>query len=229
MFSRLLSPFKEFGPFDGLLYGIDRLLARLGSPLRLYAYDLMVQPIASQSRVPDSLKRNLVVREIGRDDPALAQMPLTEETLAFRLRQPVVCLGAFHKGVLIGYMWLCFGPYDEDEVRCTFETLPKNEAVWDFDVYVFPEHRIGIGFAGLWDGANAYLRARGICHSFSRVSRFNLTSRRVHRHFGATAVGRAWFLSGPRGQVTVTTVRPYLHIALSRGRRPVLRLQADRR
>jgi len=34
-----------------------------------------------------------------------------------RLAQNAICLGAFAKGAMIGYMWFCSRSYDEDEVR----------------------------------------------------------------------------------------------------------------
>ena len=48
MWSKLAGPFREFGFFAGLLYAIDRVLRRLSPNLRLYAYELMVQPITDK-------------------------------------------------------------------------------------------------------------------------------------------------------------------------------------
>ena len=225
---RLKGPIREFGWFAGLYYGLDRVLMLARSPFRLYFYELMAQPIQSTDCVPASLKKDLEVREIVRGDPSLGSMPVTEEVLAYRFKQRTVCLGAFHKGRFVAYMWLCFGPYEEDEVRCRFVPIPEAESVWDFDFYVFPADRFGLGFASLWDAANAFLRNRGVRFSFSRVSRFNLASRKTHQHFGWKRLGRAFFLKAKRLQLMVATISPYVHIAVNNSSRPTFELRAER-
>jgi len=223
--ARIASPLKEFGVAAGFLYGVDRVLARVGSPVRLYCYELMVQPIADKPIAPPNLVKSTEIREIAPDDPALARMPVPADVIRFRLRQPTVCLGAFRKGELIAYMWLCFGPYEEDEVRCVFVPEPADQAVFDFDFYVFPEHRLGLAFVALWDGANRYLRGRGILHSCSRVSRFNTASRKTHEHFGWRCVGRALYLKGRRVQLMLATVAPWVHLSLSEAATPRIPLR----
>jgi hypothetical protein len=226
VFEKITSSFKEFGLIAGLFYGVDRILARMGSGLGLFYYELMAQPVAEEPLLPPKLKKDLEIREIKRGDPVVNNMELSQTVLDFRFNQPTVCLGAFQNGKLIGSMWLCLGPYEEDEVRCIFVPLPETQGVFDFGLYVSPEHRLGLGFVGLWDGANAYLRGRGIHFSFSRVSRFNLTSRRVHEHLGWKRLGHALFLKLKWCQVMVATVSPYLHLSLSGSMKPTIRLQA---
>ena len=154
-------------------------------------------------------------------------MPVPAEILERRFRQPTRCLGAFQNGRFVGYMWLCFGPYEEDEVRCTFVPQPATEAAWDFDMYVFPGDRLGLGFARLWDEANRYLRERGVRFSCSRVSRYNTASRRAHEHFAWKRLGRALYLKGRRWQGMTATVFPYLHLSFGEYARPRLELRAD--
>lgn len=225
VFEKLAGPFKEFGFFAGLLYGIDRILVQSHSGFRLYNYELMVQPITDKPLIPQNLSKSIEIREIERGDPVLVWMPVPPEILKSRFEQPTVCLGAFQKGKIIAYLWLCFGPYQEDEVRCTFVPLPETEAVFDFDLYVAPESRLGIGFLGIWDGASKYLRARGIRFSFSRVSRYNLASRRAHKHFGWKRVGRALYLKARWCQIMVATIAPYLHLSFSQSGSPLIRLR----
>jgi hypothetical protein len=223
---KLTGPIKEFGLFAGLYYGLDRALMLARSPFRLYFYELMAQPIGRTDRVPAGLKKGLEVRQIARGDVELGSMPVTEDVLAWRFKQRTVCLGAFQKGRFVAYMWLCFGPYEEDEVRCRFVPIPEEESVWDFDFYVFPADRFGLGFASLWDAANEFLRNRGVRFSFSRVSRFNLASRRTHQHFGWKRLGRAFFLKAKQFQLMVATISPYVHIAMNNSSRPTFQLRA---
>ncbi len=180
MLARLLSPFQEFGFFAGLIYAIDRILQRLSPNLRLYFYELLAQPIPDEPLLPSSLSRALEMRQIGVGAPEIALMPARPDIKESRFKQNAICLGAFQKGRFIGHIWFCFDAYDEDEVRCTFVLPQGNQAVFDFDLFLFPEYRMGLGFVGIWNGANEFLRSRGIKCSFSRLTRFNLASRRAH-------------------------------------------------
>jgi hypothetical protein len=213
MFRRFTSPFQEFGLFAGLLYAIDRRFQRVSSSLRLYVYDLMVQPIPDNPLLPTRLTKHLEVREIKRDDPEINLIPAERpEIIEFRFEQGGICLGAFQGGEFLGCIWFCFGVYEEDEVRCTFVLAPAEEAVFDFGLYLFPKHRMGLGFIGIWNGANKFLRRRGIKYSFSRVSRFNLASGRAHEHLGWKRVARAVFLQAWHLEFMVATIFPYVNM-----------------
>lgn len=227
MLRRIAGPFKEFGFFAGLLYAIDRVLQQLSPHLRLYCYELMVQPIQGKPLLPGGLGKQLEVRELKRGDPELGLLPIRPGVLESRLTQNAVCLAAFRKEQMIGAMWFCFDAYDEDEVRCRYVVRPVEAAVFDFDFYIFPEHRMGIGFVGMWDGANAFLRARGITFTFSRLTRYNLPSRRAHAHLGWRLVGRATFLRAWGLQVMAATVFPYLHVSVRSSGRVRLTLRPD--
>ena len=191
---RLTSPFKEYGICAGLLYAIDRIFLGLTPDLRLYFYEAHGPANHRQALTPGAADQVSRDREIKRGDPEVELMPARPEIKESRFKQNAICLGAFHKGQFIGYIWFCFNAYEEDEVRCTFVLTPAEEAVFDFDLYLFPEHRMGLGFIGIWNGANKFLRSRGIKFSFSRLTRFNLASRRAHEHLGWKRVGRALFL-----------------------------------
>jgi hypothetical protein len=225
MLRKISGPFREFGPAAGLLYAIDRVLSILSPGLRLYFYELMVQPITDKPLLPGAFAKQLEIREIKAGDPELALMPVRPDAMLDRFTQNAVCLGAFRKDALIGYMWFCARAYNEDEVRCTYILDPERESVFDFDFYLFPEHRMGLGFVGLWNGANEFLSRRGIRYTFSRLTRFNLTSRRAHQHFGWKRVGRALFLRVWRLQVMVATLFPFVHVSMTRARRVRLILQ----
>jgi hypothetical protein len=222
---RLISPFKEFGWFGGLLYSIDRVVRTVSPRLRLYFYELMVQPVADKPLLPARFASRFEIREIKRGDPLVDLMPARSEIKESRFEQHAICLGAFQNGQLIGYIWFCFRSYEEDEVRCTFVVTPPDEAVFDFDLYLFPEQRMGLGFAAIWDGANAFLLNRGVKFSFSRLTRFNLASRHAHKHLGWKLVGRAMFLQAWRLEVMLATIFPYWHFSM--GRRVQLTLRPD--
>lgn len=225
MLRRIIGPFREFGFAAGLLYAIDRVLSTLSPALRLHVYELMVQPIAAKPLLPRGLSKQLVIREIKAGDPAIALMPVRADVMDDRLRSQATCLGAFKNTALIGYMWFCDASYDEDEVRCTYVVHPERKAVFDFDFYLFPEHRLGLGFAALWNGANEFLTQRGVRYTFSRLTRFNLSSRRAHRHLGWKEVGQALFLRAWRVELMLATIAPY--VSLTRAGRVRLNLRPD--
>ena len=222
---RLAAPLREFGWWGGALYLADRALQRLSARMRLHAYDLMVQPIVAGDLPGARLARNLEVREIAPGAPEIAAMPVRPDAMQSRMDQRCVCLGAFRRGAMIGYMWYAQETYAEDEVRCTFVVAPAGEAVFDFDFYVYPEHRMGLGFAGLWNGANRVLRERGVRYTYSRVTRFNVASRRAHAHLGARRIGGALFLTCGGWQATLASVPPYVHACGPRGAAPRLMLR----
>lgn len=227
MWRRLVGPFKEFGLGAGFLYALDRVLRGLSPRLGLYVYELMVQPITGKAMLPANLAKNLTFTEITRDHPDVALMPAREDIKVQRFEQGARCLGVYRKGALIGYLWMCFGRYEEDEVRCTYGLSEPDASVFDFDLYVMPEHRLGIGFMAIWHGANQYLHERGVRYTFSRLTRFNLASRRSHAHLGWKCVGRALFLQAWQLELMLATVSPYVGLTWSRARRIHLNLSPD--
>jgi hypothetical protein len=227
MLKKLTSPFREFGCFAGLLYAVGRVLERLSPNLRLYFYELLVQPISEKPLLAPRLANTFEIREIRRGDPEVAVMPARPGIKESRFEQNAICLGAFRKGEFIGHIWLCFRSYEEDEVRCTFVLPEAEQAVFDFDLYLFSEHRMGLGFIGIWNGVNEFLRRRGIKFSFSRLTRFNLASRRAHKHLGTKRVGRAFFLKAWSVELMVATVSPYLHLSLAESKRVRIKLRPD--
>lgn len=214
MLDRYVSPFRTFGPLYGLLYSVDRLLWRMSPALRLHCYDFVVQPVDARPLLPSRLSERFQVREIRRGDPELALMPARPDIREARYAQGAICLGVFRDGALAGYAWLAFGAYEEDEVRCTFIVHPPGAAVFDFDFYVFPEHRMTFAFPALWDAVYALLRQRHVRHTYSRVTRFNVASGRAHARLGARRVGSALFLKAWRMEVMAATVPPYVHASL---------------
>ncbi len=207
--SRAAGPFREFGWIDGTLYAADRVL-RSASAGRcgLYIYDLMEQPIADQPLLSPNRLKKLRFAPICRGQPEIDQMPARTDIKALRFAQGAECLGAYRNDTLIGFVWFCAPAYEEDEVRCTYRLMRPEQSVFDFDMYVFPEFRMGTAFVAVWHGANAMLGERGVTHTFSRVNRFNVGSRRAHAQLGAVRLGVASFLKLWRLEIMAASVTP---------------------
>lgn len=219
---RITGPFREFGVGAGLLYAIDRVLCRLSPRARLHVYEWMVQPIGDKPLLPRRLTR-IEVREIPLDDPAIDRMPVRPEVMQARRAQRATCLGAFENESLVGYMWFCQPTYEEDEVRCTYVLADGERSVFDFDFYLYPQYRMGTGFVALWNGANQLLHGRGIRYTFSRLTRFNVASRRAHRHLGWKTAGRAVFLQLRTFELMLATCSPYVRSTVGGRIRVILR------
>ena len=73
---------------------------------------------------------------------------------------------------------------------------------------------MGLAFVALWNGANKFLYPRGIRYTFSRLTRFNLASRRAHRHLGWKRVGSASFLQLWSFETMVATVPPFVSFSM---------------
>lgn len=226
MWLKLVEPFRLFGWRAGPLYIIARLLGALSPNLALYAYELMVQPITGEPLLSTNLAKNLSVSEIVPGHADVLRLPVSPEVIAGRFDQGARCLGVYRKGVLIGYLWFAVNQYREDEVRCNYLLAHPANSVFDFDLYVFPEHRMGIGFVAIWHEANRFLHERGVRYTFSRLTRFNVASRRSHAHLGWRCVGRAVFLRAWRLEVMAATISPYIAVSLTPGQRIGLKLAA---
>jgi hypothetical protein len=227
MLETLKSSFKEFGFFAGFVYLTDQVLSKVSPKLRLYYYDLMIQPILSDPLLPARFTKRLEFREIKQGNPDIDQMPIRAEIKQSRFRQGAICLGAYNQNELIGYIWFSFDTYREDEVRCTFVLHPKDQSVFDFDLYLFPKHRLGLGFASLWDGANDFLRSQGVHYSYSRLTRFNVASRRAHDRLGCKCLGHCLFLKILNVELMFSTILPFLYLSISPSNRVHLKMRPD--
>ena len=223
MWRKILSPFREFGLYAGAVYIIDNILNRLSTDIKLYLYEFLIQPIPEKDLIPAKLVNDVQLREITQADEEINMMPARKDIIKSRYEQDAVCLGVYQKDKFIGYIWFSFNTYDEDEVRCTFILNPPEITVFDFDLYIFPEYR-GLGFLTVWNTANQYLRNNGIKYSYSRLTRFNLSSRKAHQHLGARCIGRAMFLKMWQLEIMFTDIYPYLHFTLSKSSRVRIKL-----
>lgn len=199
---------SEFGFANAVLYVAGLALRKICPRVFVYRYYIVAQPVPEKDFLHPRRGRNIDVRELTAGDPAFADLPLDDDVLAFRFGQDVLCLGAFQDGRIIGCLWMCFGAYEEDEVRCVFRLTPPETVSWDFDVYLHPDARLGFAFLRLWDEANARLRDRGIEWSLSRISGFNPGSMASHARMGAMRVGGLVAVKGPVRQLVIGSYGP---------------------
>ena len=214
---------RELGPTNGALYVLARLLSRAsGNRIRLVRYLLVAQPVPKTT--PTSLRPAPpgTIREVDATDPIVAAFPRAKAVITRRFESGDTCLVTESRGRFAGFLWLAFDGYDEDEVRCRYTFKQPDTSVWDYDVYVEPEFRIGRSFSRLWGAANALLAARDVHWSYSRISAFNPTSLAVHKRLGIRTLFSATFLCIGQIQVALVGARPYLHISTHPLSRPVL-------
>lgn len=115
------------------------------------------------------------------------------EVQALRFAAGLTCLGAFNrKDQLVGVIWLGTGRYDEDEVQARF-LLPEG-CCWDTGLWIAPKFRLGRAFAALWAGTGDWMAGRGLTHSLSRVSDYNLPAILSHKRMGARTLAHHTFI-----------------------------------
>ncbi len=226
MFRKIKGVFDTFGPIVGSLYGLHRILARTGGGVGLYLYEFVAQPVAEKPLLPSHRGRSIVVRRVDPRASLFHALELSDEVLAYRAALDTVAFAAFKDDAPIGCLWVCLGPYLEDEVRCQFFPEPAKKTVWDFGIYLLPEHRNGLAFARLWDAANAFLRKIGAQWTLSRISAFNTASLQSHRRLGTVRLGRAAFLRLGKVQIMVSGLRPRFHLSFTYRAVPCLHLVA---
>ncbi|MGD9597436.1 MAG: N-acetyltransferase family protein [Steroidobacteraceae bacterium] len=187
-----------------------------------------MQPVPErpQSEVPGRLNQ-LSLRPLTRCDLSGEQIPVAAEVIEARLRQQAVCLGAFRRDELVGYLWYSPRQYLEDEVLCRYALEPAAASVFDFDLYILPKYRMGRAFTGIWYSANEHLRERGVRYTFSRISKFNTASLRAHAHLGCRRIATALFLRAWSLQLMLSGMRPYVHLSFGSARPVELRLAAS--
>jgi hypothetical protein len=218
---------RDFGLVDAPLYLLARLLPRVfGRHVRLVKYDYWVQPVPEHPLMP-ARPGATPIRQVLPGDVEVAQIPRDPQLVAQRFANGNFCLGAVRNGRLAGYMWLSTGPYEEDEVRARYELAPAGRAAWDYDIFLQPDERGGLLFVRLWDAAYEFLRRGGYRWCLSRISSFNLASSASQARMGARRLGWAVFLVVFGWQLMISSVAPYVYAALPRGRRPVIRLDAE--
>ncbi len=208
-------------------YAMARLLERISlGRARLIAYRFVAQPVPARDGAPDGSPTSDEFRWIEGGDAVLAQLPRPPTVIERRLQSGARCLAAVRRGQLVGCLWYKAGEYMEDEVRCRFRFDPQL-AVWDFDVWIHPDYRLGRLFVRLWDQAHREMSRHGWRWSLSRINSFNFASLAAHHRLGARRIGGALFFVAGRLQLTLASLAPYVHISLRADRYPTLVLRID--
>lgn len=192
----------------------------------LHLYRLVAQPVPDEPLLPPGRGQRIAVRPITAEESEALTFPRPRSVIRQRFRDGGQCLGAFRDDRLIGFLWLHWGTYQEDEVRCLFRPEPADTTAWDYDVWVDPAFRFSPAFAKLWDEAFTRLRSAGVTWTMSRVAAGNAGSLGAHGRLKARAVGSALFVRAGPLQLTVATARPWLHLAAGRRRQPTLIVRA---
>jgi hypothetical protein len=209
--------FRTLGPAGSASYALSRVVEHI--PGLVYRrYRIVAVPRHSMPAMP----RGHAARPL--DDAELraaaAPLALTDATIDYRRAQGMTCLGAFRGDRLLGVTWLTDRPFDEDEIAVRF--VPPPGAGWDTGMYLRAEERGGRGFAALWAGTAAWLAARGLDWSMSRINDYNDASWRAHRRLGARCVdtltavrfgGRQWLPGRPASGRGGAASRPVILLA----------------
>lgn len=219
---KLHSVFAEFGPKEGALFLLARLIAATTRGHgRLVRYWIVAQPIIPQV---EPRLGSTHIEEVPRTHAVVENFPRPPEVIAMRFDSGGVCLAAWLKDKFAGYLWYAERRYVEDHVRCVYELAEPERTVWDYDVYVAPEFRLGRTFIRLWDAANARFAERGFAWSLSRIEAFNRGSVDSHFRFGTVRLATATFLCLGPAQLALFSCPPYLHWSASESDPPTLRL-----
>lgn len=212
---------RQLGWWNAGFYFLGLALRRIG--LRLYKYDFVAQPVGS-TPLARGRGKAIDVRLVTELAGVPADYPRPLHVVADRFVQGARTLQAWKGDELAGFLWLVQEGYREDEVRADYK-LASRDSVWDFDVYVAPQFRMGPTYLRLWDEANALLQEGEVRWTCSRISSFNTASRNAHARLGAMRLAGAVFLCCGRWQLSFFTQRPFLH--LSTGTHDAPRLTFD--
>ena len=228
MIRKVRSLFAEIGTLPAIVYGIDRVLQVVTRGYaKIHLCYFMTQPVPEKGLLPAGLRNSITVAPIRSSDLDGTGLPLTPDLLQSRLDRGVVCLGAYKDDRLIGFHCLSFESHDDEMYRARFEVGPSGKAVWDFDIFILPSHRGGLGFAFLWDGVFDFLRGRNIRWLTSYIAATNVPSLRSHLRMGAIRLGSVIFLRIGPLQLIFSNRSPYLHISFADSGRPAFRLDAS--
>lgn len=212
----------DLGAINAALHLADRVLKVVTvGRLRIFKYYFVAQPVPDAALVARSSAR-MGVREIGPGAAEIHDFPRPRHVIEDRFRQGARCLALYREQQFVGFIWLLFGGYQEDEVRCRYE--PGAHCAWDFDVHIEPAFRLGRSFARLWDEANALLRTKEVRWSLSRISAFNPASMTSHARMGAHRMGSALFFKLGAVQVMASTQAPHLHVSVGEKSYPIIKL-----
>ena len=123
-FDQIGDAVRDLGIVNGVLALTARLIRRVSARrARLIKYYLLAQPILRNAEMPSQSSR-IEVFLIRPDDAITSEFPRPSAVIARRFSDGALCLVARSRGKFAGFLWLSLRPYEEDEVRCTYVTLP---------------------------------------------------------------------------------------------------------
>lgn len=220
--ARMRALIADLGAANAALHLFDRVLSVVtAGRVRIFKYYFVAQPVPETAFLARPSAR-MTVREISAGDRQIADFPRPRDVIEDRFRQGARCFALYGDGRFVGFIWLLFGSYQEDEVRCRY--TPGAYCAWDFDVHIEPSFRLGRAFARLWDEANAIMRTKGVRWSLSRISAFNPASMTSHARMGAHRMGSALFFKVGMAQVMVGTQAPYFYVSITEKSFPTIKL-----
>ncbi len=223
MLKSLKSAISSLGFSNGALYLLGRAMQAVsGGHCFLIRYYLVAQPIPNPFVPVCRPSENDRVVEIDRHNPIVQAFPRPSAVIQARFEKGLVCLAATSKQTFSGFLWFARRAYDEDEVHCRFVLANPDTMVWDFDVYVEQQFRLGRTFARLWDAANERFSSSGIRWSVSRISAFNQQSLQSHERLGIRRLSSLTFVCLGGLQIGFMSCSPYLNICTKNINRPVV-------
>lgn len=211
---------QEFGAVTAFLYIIDRSLRGISSRHCLYYYQFVMQPLADHPRLPPARGKAFAFRLLQTYDPILSGLDRPLAVIHERFSRGAQCLVATRNDALVGCIWFVRGAYAEDEASVDYLLPEDGCCVWDFDVFVAEQERLGFLFAKQWDAFDALLKSQGTSCTVSRINAFNQRSIASHRSLGARECGWALFLRIGSKQMMVSSESPFVAF----GGRPTLRV-----
>ena len=220
--SNLAALYEELGTGAFFAFCIHKALSRVGKKNAFQYYHFYSQPIGpSQAHNP---KRTSAFTFTWHESfsPLMLQLPRPEHRLRDRFKQKTTCVLGAKGGQLVSCAWFAYEGYEEDEVWCRYEFPNSPDSVWDYDVFVAPDYRLGRAFHLTWQAAASRLYNAGYRRTLSRISAYNPNSLRSHERLGAQRCGSAMYLRLGRIQIMASNKAPYLQITANRKGRPVL-------
>jgi len=226
MFNKLKKSLKESGWLVTIAYSVHLLLQKLGADSGLFFYYLYSQPI-KKAKEPERVEARQVFcfEWLEEFDDRVLSIPRPEGVLRERFRQGSKCLLATRESAVVACAWFAFDRYHEDEAVCTYDFSADAKAIWDFDVFVFPEYRLGRLFMRLWQKASADLANEGYEKSLSRITAYNRRSISSHERMGAKKVGRIVFLKIGSFQLGFHPLSPWISLYWPSRAKPVVHFE----
>ena len=220
--SNLASLYNELGASTFFAYCIHTALRKLGKQNALQYYHFYSQPIGPSN--PHDPKRKSAFTFTWHESfsPLMLQLPRPEHRLRDRFKQKTTCVLGSKCGKLVSCAWFAYEAYEEDEVWCRYDFSSSPESVWDYDIFVSPDYRLGRAFHLTWQAAASRLYIAGYRRTLSRISAYNPNSLKSHERLGAQRCGSALYLRLGTLQIMASNKAPYLQMTANQKDRPVL-------